>query len=253
MRSGRRGGRRRGAGRPALGASSAGGADSTALLARYTPVLKLYASDRKPSSIEPFLAGADLERLSAGGAWRVVRKSPSASALANGSTQLRLNTRGCSPADEPAHLLPGPGGDTYRLRPRLDGLRHVRGDHGPPVLALLSAQRLAQLAHEADGLVPARRGLGGDVGRLNPAGKPIAVALSQHNLGVNRPWARTPREGSHPVVYVALGSHANYFSRGFHGAETSRTSCRPASPASRSPSPISPPHSRRSGRPRSST
>src|SRR5437879_5203952 len=70
---------------------------SAALLARYEPVFQLYASDRTPSAIEPFLAGANLERLS-GSSWRLVRRSPPASALANGSTQLRLNTRGCTPA-----------------------------------------------------------------------------------------------------------------------------------------------------------
>jgi hypothetical protein len=204
----------------ALGASSAGGADSTALLARYTPVLKLYASDRKPSAIEPFLAGADLERLSAGGAWRVVRKSPPASALANGSTQLRLNTRGCSPATSPptcyrvqattpivyGRVWTGTG--TFASTTVLQywlfyPLNDWRNSLTKPTVWYL---------HEGDWEEVSVR--------LNPAGKPIAVALSQHNLGVNRPWARTLREGSHPVVYVAIGSHANYFSRGFHGAET---------------------------------
>ena len=55
--------------------------------------------------------------------------------------------------------------------------------------------------------------------QLGPAGKPVAIAVSQHNLGVNRPWSRTPtRDGTHPVVYVALGSHANYLSPGHNGA-----------------------------------
>src|SRR5207249_3701083 len=63
----------------------------------YEPVLQLYAVDRTPSAIEPFLAGADLERLTAG-RWRLVRPNPPASALANGPTQLRLDTRGCSPS-----------------------------------------------------------------------------------------------------------------------------------------------------------
>jgi hypothetical protein len=53
---------------------------------------------------------------------------------------------------------------------------------------------------------------------LDGTGKPVGVAASQHDLGVNRPWSRTQtRSGTHPVVYVALGSHANYLSPGFRG------------------------------------
>jgi len=53
---------------------------------------------------------------------------------------------------------------------------------------------------------------------LDAAGHPVSVAASQHDLGVTRPWARTRRAGTHPVVFVALGSHANYLSPGYHGA-----------------------------------
>ena len=54
---------------------------------------------------------------------------------------------------------------------------------------------------------------------LDAAGRPLEVAASQHDLGVRRRWSRAPlRGGTHPVVYVALGSHANYLSPGFHGA-----------------------------------
>src|SRR5262249_47879095 len=81
----------------AAAASGKARADAASLLARYEPELQLYAVDRTPSSVEPFFAGADLERLAAG-RWRVVRWSPPASTLANGSAQLRLDTRGCSPA-----------------------------------------------------------------------------------------------------------------------------------------------------------
>jgi len=43
------------------------------------------------------------------------------------------------------------------------------------------------------------------------------VGYSQHCLGQRRDWSETPRfEGTHPIVYVALGSHANYFTPGLH-------------------------------------
>ncbi len=53
---------------------------------------------------------------------------------------------------------------------------------------------------------------------LSPAGKPLQVACSQHNLGVTRTWSRVRlKNGTHPYVYIALGSHANYFLVGYHG------------------------------------
>ena len=43
-------------------------------------------------------------------------------------------------------------------------------------------------------------------------GEPEWVVLSQHHGGTRRAWADAPVEdGTHPVAYVAQGSHANYF------------------------------------------
>jgi RsiW-degrading membrane proteinase PrsW (M82 family) len=47
---------------------------------------------------------------------------------------------------------------------------------------------------------------------LTGAGEPEWVVLSQHHGGTRRAWSAAPIEdGTHPAVYVALGSHANYF------------------------------------------
>ncbi len=47
---------------------------------------------------------------------------------------------------------------------------------------------------------------------LDANGEPEWVVLSQHHGGTRRTWATAPvEEGTHPVVYVARGSHANYF------------------------------------------
>jgi hypothetical protein len=43
--------------------------------------------------------------------------------------------------------------------------------------------------------------------------QPIFAAYSQHCSGTVRPWAKVHRSGNHPVDYVALGSHANYFDK----------------------------------------
>jgi len=47
---------------------------------------------------------------------------------------------------------------------------------------------------------------------LDEALEPEWVVLSQHHGGTRRAWRNTRiEEGTHPAVYVALGSHANYF------------------------------------------
>jgi hypothetical protein len=49
---------------------------------------------------------------------------------------------------------------------------------------------------------------------LDAAAKPLLVGTSRHCGGARRDWSRVERRGTHPVVYVALGSHANYFQPG---------------------------------------
>ncbi len=47
---------------------------------------------------------------------------------------------------------------------------------------------------------------------LDANGEPEWVVLGQHHGGTRRAWASAPvEEGTHPVAYVARGSHANYF------------------------------------------
>ena len=51
---------------------------------------------------------------------------------------------------------------------------------------------------------------------LDLRGKPLVAGHSQHSEGARREWARVPKLGQRPLVYVALGSHANYFGPGTH-------------------------------------
>lgn len=46
---------------------------------------------------------------------------------------------------------------------------------------------------------------------LDSHANPIFAAYSQHCSGTVRPWAKVTRAQTHPIDYVALGSHANYF------------------------------------------
>ena len=181
-------------------------------------MLEQYAADWKPSAIEPFLAGADLERLIAG-RWRPVRHSPPAAALAGGSASLRLDTRGCSPA---ANL------DSCYVHRATPAIAYGRAWVSPTASAGISTVLEYWLFYPLDDwrnalaaptLWHMHEGDWEEVSvALDAADRPVSVAASQHDLGVVRTWARTRvRDGTHPLVYVALGSHANYLSPGFHG------------------------------------
>lgn len=54
---------------------------------------------------------------------------------------------------------------------------------------------------------------------LNGDLKPLRVSLSQHGYGSMRLWQDVETADGHPVVYVARGSHANYFESGSHSVE----------------------------------
>lgn len=202
----------------ALGTAAPARPDPQALLATYEPVLKLYTADRKPSAVEPFLAGANLERLQ-GSTWRVVRRSPPAAALAHGSRDLRLDTRGCSPA---VNLDP-----CYSRRPTpptLYGRAWSAPTGSGKVATVLEYWFFYTLDDWRNSLSkPSLWHMHeGDWEQVSVAldanGKPLEVAASQHDLGVHRPWSRVQvQNGTHPVVFVALGSHANYLAAGFHG------------------------------------
>lgn len=53
---------------------------------------------------------------------------------------------------------------------------------------------------------------------LNGNLDPIYAGYSQHDSGQRRPWDFVAGPDSHPIVYVARGSHANYFFPGPHKA-----------------------------------
>lgn len=54
---------------------------------------------------------------------------------------------------------------------------------------------------------------------LDGGGQPARVSASQHAYGKMRRWRDTETRDGHPVIYVAKGSHANYFEPGDHAVE----------------------------------
>ncbi len=55
---------------------------------------------------------------------------------------------------------------------------------------------------------------------------PIFAAYSQHCSGTVRAWSKVTRMQTHPIDYVALGSHANYFTQTSSPTQSSAASTR---------------------------
>jgi hypothetical protein len=52
--------------------------------------------------------------------------------------------------------------------------------------------------------------------RLGEDERPQLAVYTQHKTAEARPWSAVPRTNTHPHVFVARGSHANYFAKGSH-------------------------------------
>jgi hypothetical protein len=200
----------------ALGVAGTGHAakvDTAALLARYEPVVEQYRSDWRPQTIDGFLANANLERPS-GLSWSVVLRNPSPADLANLGPNQRLDTRGCSPAvnlDSCYKRRPTAASVYGRVWQSSDAtvleywFFYPLDDWHTPLVAPILWHM-----HEGDWEQVSVE--------LSPAGVPVAIAASQHDAGVTTPWSRVKLAGgTHAVIYVAIGSHANYLSPGYHG------------------------------------
>jgi hypothetical protein len=197
--------------------SAAGGHERApslaALLARHVPVLVLHPDESfEPVPVDGFLADSDLTRKTASG-WEIV-PGP----LPVGGADLRLDQRSCTTFDglaatpcyvatEAVHgAAPVVYGAAFRTTDRIDlqyWLWYPYDDFSP----VYPANDFWQ-AHEGDWEAVSVI--------LDRAGTPLTVAYSQHVKGRRRAWARAPKQGLLPLVYVALGSHANFPSPGEH-------------------------------------
>jgi hypothetical protein len=200
------------------GSPSAGGTQEAAppvgvLLARHSPILVLHPAERfRPVPVDGFLADSDLMRPVAGG-WEQV-EGP----LPAGGEGHRLDQRSCRAVDgvaatscyvsaEAAHGAgPVAYGAAFRTAARIVlqyWLWYPYNVYSPTV----PPGELWQV-HEGDWESVSVI--------LDPRGTPLLAGYSQHSEGRRREWAKVPRQGSRPRVFVALGSHANYFAAGRH-------------------------------------
>ena len=207
----------------ALGASASPGSATPPprLLVTYQPVTYFHPAEPfLPTKVQSFIADAALEQFS-GGTWTLADADPEPGDLPqSGGTTWRLNQESCSPASLLGGLAcyaeagdEGGGGPAVYGRFAHDGDRIVLQYwyfYYDDVYSYPFAPHGALWqAHEGDWEVVNVV--------LSDDEEPLFVGYSQHCLGQRRQWADAPRaDGTHPIVYVALGSHANYFTPGLH-------------------------------------
>jgi hypothetical protein len=189
------------------------------LLARYQPVTQFDPLEHfLPTKVQSFVSDADLEQLVAGN-WTVVDTDPEPGELPTSGTW-RLNQDSCSPS-----ALLG-GLDCYAAasaegssRPTVYG--RVAHNDGRIVLQYWYFYYDDVYSYQYPPSNFIWQGHEGDWEVVNVVlsedEQPLFVGYSQHCLGQLRDWTGTPRfDGTHPIVHVALGSHANYLAAGVH-------------------------------------
>jgi hypothetical protein len=202
-------------------AAFASAASAERLLTKYQPAMYFASGEAfRPTTIGTFVADSDLERFVPGVGFVIVPPPPTPTTLPSSGAGWRLNQRTCSPAAGAAGAVcyatawqVHQAAETVYGRVVRTGGRVVLqywffyyDDFYP--YAPLNPDFIWQ-AHEGDWEVVNVV--------LSADEEPLFVGYSQHCMGERRRWAKTSRwRGHHPIVYVALGSHANYFSPGAH-------------------------------------
>jgi len=183
------------------------------LLARHVPILVLHPAEQLPPvPVEGFLADSDLVRMTGSG-WSMV-PGP----LPAGGADLRLDQRLCRAREgvaaascyvsaQAAHLsTPVVYGAAFRVKDRIDlqyWIWYPYNAYSPTI----PPDDLWQV-HEGDWEAVSVI--------LDLRGKPLVLGLSRHSAGAQRAWSKVKRRGLRPLVYVGLGSHANFFGPGAH-------------------------------------
>ena len=213
----------------ALAGTAPAAGSTPKLLKKFQPVLVFHPDEEfRPTTVESFIRDSDLEAATSPTTWTVVNPSPTPDDLPTSSPPVwRLNQQPCFAGaplgDLPCYVVGAsdePGVTVYG-RVVKDGksivlqywLFYYDNLYRYPFLPLGAIWQ----SHEGDWEVV-------NVVLTNQK-RPVAVGLSEHCSGETRDWAETERRDGHPTVYVALGSHANYFEPGLHEFEQA---CLPA-------------------------
>ena len=207
----------------ALAGTAPAAGSTPKLLKKFQPVLVFHPDEEfRPTTVESFIRDSDLEAATSPTTWTVVNPSPTPDDLPTSSPPFwRLNQQPCFAGaplgDLPCYVVGAsdePGVTVYG-RVVKDGknivlqywLFYYDNLYRYPFLPLGTIWQ----SHEGDWEVV-------NVVLTNQK-RPVEVGLSEHCSGETRAWAETERRDGHPTVYIALGSHANYFEPGLHEFE----------------------------------
>ena len=206
-----------------LFASAAGAARrDDDVLARYEPVMQFDPLEQfMPTKVKSFTADADLEQLTDSGTWVVAASHPRPRDLPGpGSGTWRLNQDTCTPSAAIGGLACyAAAAAAHAGKPVVYG--RVTRENADIVLQywFFYYDDVYSYAYPpSDFIWQAHEGDWESVTVvLSADAQPQFVGYSQHCLGQRRAWADTLRvDDTHPIVHVAIGSHANYFSAGTH-------------------------------------
>jgi hypothetical protein len=207
-------------------AQVAAAASPARLLAKHQPVTVFTPFESfRPTSVETFVADSNLEALTGPNLltdWTIVNPAPQANSLPSSSpTLLRLNQRTCSPALGIAGVACYVNAWTAHDAPSVvygrvvtvadkKVLQYWYFYYDNFYSYTYPPSDFVWQAHEGDWEVV-------NVVLSAEDDRPLFVGYSQHCLGQTRAWSKTPRwRGRHPIVQVAIGSHANFFTAGDH-------------------------------------
>lgn len=204
---------------------AAAGDPAANLLTKYQPVTVFHPREAfRPTTVESFVADANLEAATGPGTWVLVDPAPTPAKLPKTAVPVRrLNQRACFAGSGPAALQCYVNASADNTRSIVYGRVVKERDATVIQYWYFYYHNLYTYPFRTPGLPPGAlwQAHEGDWELVNVVlgrtGQPSYVAYSQHCTGERRPWSKTRRRGgSHPVVYVALGSHAHYRSAGVH-------------------------------------
>jgi hypothetical protein len=201
------------------------------LLKTYQPVLVFHPAELfRPTKVQTFIADSELERfvgtnpaqqLPLDPFWMVIDPDPGPGELAHlaPGAFYRLDQTTCE-ADAPlagaacyAQAWGGRGGAVVYGRVARTATRIVLQYwlfyYDNPLLLPPTPVGTFWQSHEGDWEVVNVI--------LDSSKEPLEAGYSQHCSGQRKPWAnvqKSPDGSTHPVAYVALGSHSNYFAPG---------------------------------------
>ena len=202
-----------------VAAGSAAATPDSRLLATYQPATQLDPLESfRPSSVQSFIGDASLEQPVTSSTWSVVDPDPEPGDLpAAGAGVFRLNQESCSPAATLGGLAcyaaaadEGSGGPVVYGRVAHEDDRIVL-----QYWYFYYDDVYSYFYPPSDAIWQAHEGDWEDVNVVLSADEqPLEVGYSQHCLGERRAWGAaglTLIDGTHPLDFVAVGSHANYF------------------------------------------